>query len=132
MDLRNQQRAPAYAVIAYGIALAFASAVVPHFTAGYHVLGGVLMSGLLPYLIYGLAVPLLRTLTGTVAGLVLAALHTAVVVAERFSGPVDYSDGWIHFAPWLFALALLPLVALGLKQPWGAEAPASRSSLRDI
>lgn len=132
MDLRNLQRALAYAVIAYGTGLAFVSAVVPHFTAGYRLLPGVLLSGLLPYLIYGLAVPLLHALSRTVAGLALAALHTALVVAERFTGPVDYSDGWIHFGPWLFALALLPLVALGLKQPWGAEPPASRSPPSDI
>ena len=131
MDLRNPQRVLAYAVIVGGTGLAFVSAVVPHFTAGYRLEPGVLMSGLLPYLIFGLAVPLLRTSSTTVAGLVLLSLHAALVVAERFSGPVDYSDAWIHFGPWLLALALLPLVALGLRQPWGAAPPASASAQPD-
>lgn len=132
MDLRNPQRVLAYAVIAGGTGLAFVSAVVPHFTAGYRLESGVLLSGLLPYLIFGLAVPLLRTRSTAVAGLFLLALHAALVIAERFSGPVDYSDGWIHLGPWLLALALLPLVALGLKQPWGVEPPAARSPPPDI
>ena len=131
MDLRNPQRVLAYAVIAGGTGLAFVSAVVPHFTAGYRLESGVLMSGLLPYLIFGLAVPLLRALSTTVVGLILLALHAALVVTERFTGPIDYSDGWIHFGPWLLALALLPLVALGLKQPWGAAPPATEASQPD-
>lgn len=124
MELRQLQRATPYAVIAVGAALAFAAAVVPHFTAGYRLLPGVLLSGLLPYLVYALAVPLLRKTLTMIAGLILLGAHSALVIAERFTGPVDYSDRLIHFGPWLLALALLPLVALGLKQPWGAEPPA--------
>lgn len=125
MELRQLQRITPYAVIAVGAALAFAAAVVPHFTAGYRLLAGVLLSGLLPYLVYALAVPLLRNMLTITAGLILLGAQTALVIAERFTGPVDYSDGFIYFGPWLLALALLPLVALGLKQPWGTEPPAN-------
>lgn len=123
MDLCRLQRILAYAVLALGAGLAFASAVVPHFSAGYRLLPGVLLSGLLPYLVYGLALPLLRGALITASGAALAAMHAALVVAERFGGPVDYSDGLIHFGPWLLAVAMLPLLVLGLRRPWGAEPP---------
>lgn len=123
MDLCRLQRVVAYAVLALGAGLAFLSAVVPHFSAGYRLLPGVLLSGLLPYFVYGLALPLLRNGLRTASGLALVLLHAALVYTERLSGPVDYSDGLIHFGPWLLALAMLPLLVLGLRRPWGAEPP---------
>lgn len=127
MDNPSFQRYLAYAVIALGAGLAFLSAVVPHYSAGHRVLGGVLLAGLLPYLAYGLAVPLLRTALIGVAGIVLLCLHAALVAAERFVDGADYSDGMIYYGPLVLALAALPLLALGLRQPWGATPPPKRS-----
>lgn len=127
MDNHSIQRTLVYAVIVVGLCLAFLAAVVPHFTAGYRVLGGVLLAGLLPYLAYGLVVPLLRTPLTTVAGIVVVGLHAALVVAERFVDGADYSDGSIYYGPLVLALALLPLLVLGLRQPWGATPPSRRS-----
>lgn len=127
METRTLQRNLAYAVIVLGAGLAFAAAVVPHFTAGYRFLPGVLMSGLLPYLAYGLAVPLLRTRLTTLAGIILLGLHAALVVSERFIGGADYSNGLIHTGPLVLALATLPLLVIGLSQPWGAEPPPVRT-----
>lgn len=124
MEYPTHQRSLAYAVIVLGVGLAFLAAVVPHFTAGYRLLPGVLLSGLLPYLAYGLAVPVLRTRLTPLAGIVLLGLHTALVVSERFIGGADYSDGLIHIGPLVLALATLPLLVIGLSQPWGAEPPA--------
>ena len=127
MDNPSLQRYVAYAVIAGGLGLAFLSAVVPHFTAGYRVMGGVLLAGLLPYIAYGLVVPLLRTALTAAAGIVLAVLHAALVVAERFADGADYSDGSIYYGPLALALATLPLLVLGLRQPWGATSPTQRT-----
>ncbi len=49
-----------YFVIALGVMLSFACAAVPHFTAGYTLHLGVLFAGLLPYLIYGMFINLVR------------------------------------------------------------------------
>lgn len=127
MDNPSPQRYLAYAIIAVGLCLAFLSAVVPHFTAGYTLMGGVLLAGLLPYLTYGLVVPLLRTALTAVAGIVLLGLHTALVVNERFVDGADYSDGMIYYGPLVLALAMLPLLAVGLRQPWGATPPPGQS-----
>lgn len=127
MDNASFQRYLAYIVIAAGLGLAFLSAVVPHYTAGYRLVGGVLLAGLLPYLAYGLAVPLLRTALTSVAGVVLLGLHTALVVAERFVDGADYSNGMIYYGPLVLALAMLPLLVVGLSQPWGATPPPRQS-----
>lgn len=121
------QRYLAYTVIAVGLGLAFLSAVVPHFTAGHRVMGGVLLAGLLPYLTYGLVVPLLRAALTAVAGIVIVGLHAALVIAERFLDGADYSDGSIYYGPLALALATLPLLVLGLRQPWGATPPPKQS-----
>lgn len=120
METCTYQRCLPYALIALGLALAFISAVVPHFTAGHRVMAGVLLAGILPYLGYGLALPLLRSTLITVAGIILVGLHTSLVLTERFSGAVDYSDGLIYYGPLALALATLPLLVIGLSRPWGA------------
>lgn len=126
MDSPTIQRSLAYAVIAIGASLAFVSSVVPHFTAGYTLMGSVLLAGLLPYFVYGLVVPLLRTALTAVAGIALVLVHAALVVAERFNDGADYSDGSIYYGPLALALAILPLLVLGLRQPWGATPPPDR------
>ncbi len=127
MDTQTTSRPLAYvtyAVVALGAVLAFAAATVPHYTAGYRLLFGVLLAGLTPYFIYALAVPLLRNGLIAVTGLVLLALHGALVIRERFLHGADYNDGLICFGPLLLAAVLLPVVWRALREPWGAEPPA--------
>jgi hypothetical protein len=106
-----------YVVIAIGLALAFVSAVVPHY--GHHqLLSGVLAAGLLPYLAYGVIVVFLNSTVTMASGVVLLLVHAGVVFTERFGGPVDYNDGVIYVVPLIVALALLPLVVMALRKPW--------------
>jgi hypothetical protein len=121
MQSQASHRLFASALIAVGVALSFAAAVVPHYTAGYKVMAGVLLSGLLPYLAYGVLVPYLRGWVLSIPGIVVVALHAALIVRERFLDNADYSDGMIYVVPLALAVALLPLVFLALRQPWGAE-----------
>ena len=109
--------------VALGVALSFASAVVPHYTAGYTLTTGVLLSGLLPYFVYGVAIPYLQGWVLSLPGIVLVVLHAALVARERFLDHADYGDGMIYIVPLVLALALLPVIYLALKRPWGAEPP---------
>jgi hypothetical protein len=106
-----------YAVIAAGLVLSFVSAVVPHYTH-HKLLFGVLLVGLLPYLIYGVIVVFLnRTLT-IAAGIVVLVIHAGIVIGKRFSDVVDYSDGLIYTVPIIVSLMLLPLAVMALGKPW--------------
>lgn len=121
MDNLSPARLLAYGCIAAGIALAFLSAAVPHYTAGYRLAAGILIAGLLPYLIYGLAVPLLRGTLTAVVGVVLVILHAVMVFNERVGQGVESAGGLIYYGPMVLALVVLPLVVMALRVPYGAE-----------
>lgn len=119
MDNRSPARVLAYGCIAAGIALAFLSAAVPHYTAGYRLAAGILIAGLLPYLIYGLAVPLLHGTLTAVVGVVLVILHAALVFNERIAEGAESASGMIYYGPMVLAIAVLPLVIMALREPYG-------------
>ncbi len=106
-----------YGVIAVGLVLAFVSAVVPHYT--HHKLAaGVLLAGVLPYVVYGIVAVFMRNLLTVAVGAVLLAVHAALVINERFGGIVDYGDSMMYFVPAAVALAMLPLMVVALRKPW--------------
>jgi hypothetical protein len=111
-------RSSAYWVIVAGLLLSFVSALVPFYSAGYKLLYAVMLAGLLPYLIYAIAAPLLRTGLVLGAGLLLLGVHTWLVISERFVHGADYSNGMIYYVPLLLALALLPLPVMVLRKPY--------------
>jgi hypothetical protein len=78
----------------------------------------VLLAGMLPYLVYAIAAPLLERTTVIIAGLILLAVHLWLLVSERFIDAADYSDGRIYYVPLLLALALLPLLFRVLRKPY--------------
>lgn len=109
---------PGYAIVTGGAVLALVAAVVPHYGAGYRLDSGVLIAGLLPYLVYAVAVALPRGPLTLVGGLAALAIHTWVAVRERIADRADYSDGMIYYVPLVLALALLPLVIAACRKPW--------------
>jgi hypothetical protein len=118
MQTQTNLRSFAYWIVLAGLLLAIISAIVPFYTAGYKLMYGVLLAGMLPYLVYGIAAALLRRGLMVATGLVLLTLHAWLVISERFLGGGDYSDGMIYSVPLLLALALLPLLVLVLRQPY--------------
>jgi hypothetical protein len=118
METQPKLRSLAYWIVLAGLVLAFTSALVPFYTSGYKLASGVLLAGMLPYLVYGIAAPLLRRGLIVVSGLVLLTVHAGLVISERFLGGGDYSDGMIYWVPVLLAVALLPLLVLVLRQPY--------------
>ena len=128
MQSQANHRPFASVFVALGVALSFASAVVPHYTAGYTLMAGVLLSGLLPYLVYGVAIPFLQGWVLSLPGVILVVLHAALVARERFLDHADYGDGLIYIVPPVLAVALLPVIYLALRKPWGAE-PTPRQAV---
>jgi hypothetical protein len=107
-----------YTVIIAGLALLSMSAVVPFYTSGYRLLGGVLLVGVFPYLLYGLVVVLLKNVLTIIVGIVLLMVNIALVITQRFADGVDYSDGTIYIVPFVLTLALIPMVFLALRAVW--------------
>ena len=116
MHAQSYANTPGYLFILIGVVLSAISALVPHFEAGYTLMTSVLVTGMLPYLVYGIAVPLLRGVPTTVAGLVIIVAHAWLVFNQRVIGNADYSDGLIYYVPMVMALAVLPLAVIALKK----------------
>ncbi|MGD2053102.1 MAG: hypothetical protein PVG45_03260 [Gammaproteobacteria bacterium] len=107
---------PGYLFLLCGLLLSLISALVPHFEAGYKLMLSVFAAGILPYLVYGIAVPLWRNPVTTVTGLLLVVAHTWLVINQRFVAIVDYSDGMIYYIPAIISVALLPLALTAIKK----------------
>ncbi len=113
----NESSLP-YGVILLGCGLAFLSAVVPHYDTGYYLMTGVLLTGLLPYLVYALVAALMQGPLVLVGGLVILVLHGILVTNERVLGGADYGSGMIYYGPLLLAVLGLPLLLRALREPW--------------
>jgi hypothetical protein len=116
MQARSYQNIPGYLFLIAGLILSVISALVPHFEAGYRLMASVLVTGLLPYLVYGLVVPLLRSPVTTITGLIIVMVHAWLVIDERIVADVDYSDGKIYYIPIIISIAVLPLVVLAINK----------------
>lgn len=113
-------------IIIIGCFLGLISALVPFYNTGYNLKIAVLMVGISPYLVYGIAIPFLRGAMLIIPGLLLIAAHAWLVMMYRFTLPVDYSDGWIYYGPLLLAAAVFPLAVRAMRVPYtGGIAPKS-------
>ena len=111
MESQHFDNRTGWIIILYGLGLSFFAAFTPFFDAGYLFKGNVLLAGLLPYMIYAIAVPLLPGTSTTSVGITLALAHTGLVVSVRFfSG----SENLMFILPIMMAVLLLPLVAIAL------------------
>jgi hypothetical protein len=100
-----------WAIVLYGALLSFVSAFIPFFSAGYYFQLDLLLAGFAPYLVYGIAVPLLPgKLTATV-GIVVAVAHTGLVVAVRLLGA---GEALMMSVPAILAILVIPLVVMAL------------------
>ena len=122
MDAQSPLRPLGYLLLAAGGLLAFVSALVPHFDAGHRLMVSVLLTGLLPYLVFGLALPYLRGWALALPALLMVAIHAWLVLWQRFVAYQEYSDGMIYFVPLGLALAATALLAWALhRSPCGTD-----------
>lgn len=108
MQARSYANAPGYAFITIGLASSLISAFLPHFDAGYRLALGVFVAGMVPYMVYGIAVPLMRGRLTTGMGLFIVVVHTWLVFNERIIGYADYNGGLIYYGPMLLAWSRYP------------------------
>jgi hypothetical protein len=100
----------AYWIVIAGCVLSFAVAVVPNYGAGYKLDITVLITGLLPYFVYG-------TLTETLKGWVLAAPGVVLLVSDallripaRLTYQYDFAGDTVYLVSLLWGLLILPAV----------------------
>lgn len=79
-------------------------------------MSSVLIAGMCPYFIYGIAVPLSRSLMTTIIGLIIVLAHALLVLNERFLGKANYDDGMIYYGPIIIAVTILPFVIIAIKK----------------
>jgi hypothetical protein len=100
----------AVAIVAGGVGLSFAAAVIPHFTAGYRLEPVILVPGLILYLIYGLLAYFLHGRIRIIPGAVVLALHFFLVAQERWLTDSYQESSLLCWFPLLLAVGLLALV----------------------
>jgi len=122
MNTQSLLRPLTYLLLAAGFLLAFVSALVPHYDAGHRLMVSVLLTGLLPYLVLGLALPYLRGWELALPALIGVATHAWLVLTQRFSDDLGYSDGMIYYVPLALAAAATALLVGGLRRsPCGLD-----------
>jgi hypothetical protein len=122
MDTRSILRPLSYMLLVSGCLLALISALVPHFDTGQRLMFSVLLTGLLPYLVFGLALPYLRGWALALPALLMLAVHAWLVLTQRFVAYQGYSDGMIWYVPLALALAATALLAWALRRsPCGGD-----------
>ncbi len=129
MDTHPTLRPLTYLLLAIGVLLAFISALVPHFNAGYQLLADVFLIGLLPYLILGLMLPYLRGWKLLLPVLLVVVVHAGLVAVQRFvsADPAD-STNLIYFGAVVIAAALSALLVLVLRhRPRGGDGKPQRA-----
>lgn len=107
-------------IVALGIALAFLVAAVPHYTSGYHLRGGLLLAGLLPYVIYGMAAAMRSDGPVAAGGLVILVPHALLVILKPATEAGTVAPP-LYYGPLLLSLVALALLAWAMRTPWGLE-----------
>ena len=99
-----------YLIIALGCTLAFTTAVVPHYDAGHRLLASVFIAGLIPYIIYGALMEILRDTMLSIVGILILAIDLLLKLLLRFSSSGMADGDTLMFAS--FTLAIIPLGGL--------------------
>lgn len=101
-----------------GVGLSFLAALVPFFSAGYQLHYGVLFAGFAPYLVYGFAAPLLDRRIRLAAGLLVIAVHVALLVNGHLTADESAIHSALFYGPLLLALLISPLWLVALRKPY--------------
>jgi hypothetical protein len=107
MSSRSDLFPLALVVMAAGAGLALITAIVPFYHTSYVLLVGVLLTGLLPYLVYAVGAWLERGWLSAVLGLLLLAVDLGVKVPARFVADDVAGDRLMYALPLLEGVILV-------------------------
>jgi len=108
-----------FGIIVVGCAMAFLASFNPQLAMGYHLDVGILLAGLLPYLVYSVAVVLLDGALITLLGIVLIVIHAWVIVNVRFVDAGGYSSDLLVNVPLILSVVMLPAAIVACRKPYG-------------
>lgn len=120
-------RPTVYVVVTLGVSLAFAAAVMPHYEAGYRLDLPVLLTGIAPYLVYGLFTGFVRDRWLYAGGALLLVFDLAFKVRERFLQYDGYADGLIYTVPLVATGVLALMLGLGARAHRATAPPPDES-----
>jgi hypothetical protein len=106
----------AYGIIILGVLFDFAVAVVPNDQVGYRIDVVALAVGLLPYVIYGSFVDVVRGWLLALAGAAVLGVDLLVKIPERYLHYHAFHDHFVFYAPLVSTFVILPiLLGIGVR-----------------
>ncbi len=106
MNMNPTLRSMIYIVVAFGCALAMATAVVPHYE--HHALWfSVLLIGIIPYLTYLVLTEIQPSTALMLGGLAVLGLDAIVKFFQRFIAFDQYAGGAIYYIPIAASIVML-------------------------
>ncbi len=110
MNMNPTLKTAIYIVVAFGLALSMATAVVPHYE--HHALWfAVLLVGVMPYLTYLVLTEIHPSTAVTLGGLAVLGLDAVVKFFQRFVAFDQYASGVIYYVP-IAATIVILIIAL--------------------
>ena len=104
-----------YLIVITGCLLSFISSFHDQYAEGFYIDVGVVLMGLVPYLIFGMAVYLRQGILSTIIGIVLLAVHVWMVYTQHFViGGRD--DTLLLSGPPILGIILLPLLIAAMRK----------------
>lgn len=104
-----------YFVVLTGCLLSFISSFHDQYAEGFYIDVGVIMMGLVPYLIFAMAVYIRQGIWSTIIGILLLAVHVWMVYIQHFvSG--GRADTLLLAGPPILGIILLPLLISAMRK----------------
>lgn len=111
MNMNPTLRTVLYIVVAFGCALAMATAVIPHYE--HHALWfSVLLIGVMPYLIYLVLTEIHPSTALILGGLAVLGIDAIVKFFQRFVAFDQYASGAIYYIPIVASIVILIIAVL--------------------
>jgi len=104
-----------FAVVLLGCLLSFLSSFHDQYAEGFYIDVGVIMMGLVPYLIFGMSVYLRQGPLSTILGIVLLAVHMWMVYTQHFVFG-GRADTLLLSGPPILGIILLPLLLSAMRK----------------
>lgn len=107
-----------FAIIAIGMLLSLFAAIMPYYPPAYQLRLSVLITGWIPYLVFGLPAALLRRTITPLAGAFVMLVHLLAVLVTRGAVDANTVHSALYWVPLGLATLLIPLAVAAVREPW--------------